>query len=87
MRYRTFRNLGLPVGSGFVTIEGTTAEILPPSCWPTLRMPFTHGHSRAVAELAEAAGEKLGMPSTDVRALRWSGLVHDLGELAVPVST
>jgi HD-GYP domain-containing protein (c-di-GMP phosphodiesterase class II) len=52
-----------------------------------LRMPFTHGHSRAVADLAEAAGEHLGMPAADVRALRWSGLVHDLGELAVPVST
>ena len=52
-----------------------------------MRMPFTHGHSRAVADLAEAAGQKLGMPTADVRALRWSGHVHDLGELVVPVST
>ncbi|MEO7036188.1 MAG: HD domain-containing phosphohydrolase [Polyangiaceae bacterium] len=52
-----------------------------------MRMPFTLGHSRAVADLAEAAGEKLGMPAADVRALRWSGHVHDIGELVVPVST
>jgi HD-GYP domain-containing protein (c-di-GMP phosphodiesterase class II) len=52
-----------------------------------MRLPFTHGHSRAVADLAEAAGQTVGLPSADVRALRWSGHVHDLGELAVPVST
>jgi HD-GYP domain-containing protein (c-di-GMP phosphodiesterase class II) len=52
-----------------------------------MRMPFTHGHSRAVAELVEAAGRKIGMPAADVRALRWSGCVHDIGELVVPVAT
>jgi HD-GYP domain-containing protein (c-di-GMP phosphodiesterase class II) len=52
-----------------------------------MRMPFTLGHSRAVADLAEAAGQKLGMPASDIRALRWSGHVHDIGELVVPVST
>lgn len=52
-----------------------------------MRMPFTQGHSRAVAELAEAAGRQMGMPEADVRALRWAGLVHDIGELAVPVAT
>jgi HD-GYP domain-containing protein (c-di-GMP phosphodiesterase class II) len=52
-----------------------------------LRMPFTHGHSRAVAELAEEAGRQIGLPNPDVRALRWSGCIHDIGELVVPVST
>jgi HD-GYP domain-containing protein (c-di-GMP phosphodiesterase class II) len=52
-----------------------------------IRMPFTHAHSRAVAELAEAAGRRIGMPAVDARALRWAGLVHDLGELMVPVAT
>lgn len=52
-----------------------------------MRMPFTHGHSRAVAELAAAAGRESGLPEADIRALRWSGCVHDIGELVVPVST
>ena len=52
-----------------------------------MRMPFTFGHSRAVAALAEAAGKRLGLPADDLRALRWAGLTHDLGELSVPVST
>jgi len=52
-----------------------------------MRMPFTHGHSRAVADLAEAAAYHMGLPATDVRNVRWAGLVHDIGELSVPVST
>jgi HD-GYP domain-containing protein (c-di-GMP phosphodiesterase class II) len=52
-----------------------------------MRMPFTHGHSRAVAELAEAAGREIGLPAADIRTVRWAGLVHDIGELVVPVAT
>jgi HD-GYP domain-containing protein (c-di-GMP phosphodiesterase class II) len=52
-----------------------------------MRMPFTFGHSRAVASLAEAAAKRLGLPASDVRALRWAAYAHDLGELTVPVST
>jgi HD-GYP domain-containing protein (c-di-GMP phosphodiesterase class II) len=52
-----------------------------------MRMPFTFGHSRAVARLAGAAGAGMGLPEDDVRAIRWAGYVHDIGELAVPVST
>lgn len=52
-----------------------------------MRMPCTLGHSRAVAELAEAAGRQIGLPASDVRALRWAGCIHDIGELVVPVST
>ena len=52
-----------------------------------MRMPFTFGHSRAVAELAGAAGKHLGLPASDIRAVRWAACTHDIGELAVPVST
>ena len=52
-----------------------------------MRMPFTHGHSRAVADLAEKAAGYMGLPESDARSVRWAGLVHDIGELSVPVST
>ena len=52
-----------------------------------MRMPFTFGHSRAVARLAGAAGGCMGLPEDDIRAIRWAGYIHDIGELAVPVST
>jgi HD-GYP domain-containing protein (c-di-GMP phosphodiesterase class II) len=52
-----------------------------------MRMPFTFGHSRAVAALGEAAGRCMGLPAADIRAIRWAAYAHDIGELAVPVST
>ena len=52
-----------------------------------MRMPFTFGHSRAVAELAAAAAKQTGLPPSDIRYIRWAAYTHDIGELAVPVST
>jgi HD-GYP domain-containing protein (c-di-GMP phosphodiesterase class II) len=52
-----------------------------------MRMPFTFGHSRAVAALAETAAKRAGLPAADQRAVRWAAYTHDIGELAVPVST
>src|SRR5215470_13840310 len=52
-----------------------------------MRMPFTFRHSRAVASLAAAAARHLGLPASDIRDVRRAAYVHDIGELAVPVST
>ncbi|MBI2717342.1 MAG: HD domain-containing protein [Rhizobiales bacterium] len=52
-----------------------------------MRMPFTYGHSRAVAALAAAAAKHMGLPASDIRDVRWAAYTHDIGELAVPVST
>ncbi len=48
-----------------------------------LKSPYTLGHSVAVADLAEAAGVKLGLESAELRKLRLAGLVHDFGRLGV----
>jgi HD-GYP domain-containing protein (c-di-GMP phosphodiesterase class II)/DNA-binding CsgD family transcriptional regulator len=48
-----------------------------------LKSPFTLGHSQAVAELAAAAGEQLGLPVEEVVALRRAGLVAGFGRLGV----
>ncbi|HEV8297566.1 MAG TPA: HD domain-containing phosphohydrolase [Acidimicrobiales bacterium] len=48
-----------------------------------LKSPYTLGHSRAVAELASAAGSMLGLPDDEVRTLYRAGLVHDFGRLGV----
>src|SRR5204863_118537 len=49
-----------------------------------LKSPFTVGHSGAVARLVQAAGEQAGLPAADAVALGRSGLLHDLGMVAVP---
>jgi DNA-binding CsgD family transcriptional regulator len=48
-----------------------------------LKSPFTLGHSVAVAELAEEAGRRLGLPPEQVLALRRAGFVHGFGRLGV----
>jgi HD-GYP domain-containing protein (c-di-GMP phosphodiesterase class II) len=52
-----------------------------------MRMPFTFGHSRAVASLAAAAAKRMTLPAADIRDVRWAAYTHDLGELTVPVAT
>ena len=48
-----------------------------------LKCPFTLGHSRAVAELAENAGKCAGLPQDEIDILRRAGFVHDLGRIGV----
>jgi HD-GYP domain-containing protein (c-di-GMP phosphodiesterase class II) len=48
-----------------------------------LKSPYTLGHSAAVAELAAAAGNALGLSAPDVRALRRAALVHAFGRLGI----
>jgi HD-GYP domain-containing protein (c-di-GMP phosphodiesterase class II) len=48
-----------------------------------LKSPYTLGHARAVADLAGAAGNHLGMDEGERRMLRRAGLVHDLGRMGV----
>lgn len=49
-----------------------------------LKSPYTIGHSRAVADLAQAAARIYGLPPAEVQTLHRAGLVHDLGRLGVP---
>ncbi len=46
--------------------------------------PSTEGHTRRVAALAVAIGERLGQPEGRLRQLALGGLLHDMGKLSVP---
>ena len=48
-----------------------------------VKSPYTIGHSRNVAELADGAARHLDLPAGDVTAVRRAGLVHDVGRLGV----
>jgi HD-GYP domain-containing protein (c-di-GMP phosphodiesterase class II)/DNA-binding CsgD family transcriptional regulator len=48
-----------------------------------LKSPWLLGHSRGVAELAEAAAGTLGLDVGEVAAIRRAGLFHDLGRVGV----
>lgn len=49
-----------------------------------LKSPFMHGHSAAVAEIAEAAATNLGLAQHEVVSVRRAGLLHDLGRTGIP---
>jgi HD-GYP domain-containing protein (c-di-GMP phosphodiesterase class II) len=48
-----------------------------------LESPWLAGHSRGVAALACAAGERMGLGGADCVRVRHAGLLHDLGCIAV----
>jgi HD-GYP domain-containing protein (c-di-GMP phosphodiesterase class II) len=48
-----------------------------------LKSPYFLGHSRAVGDLAGAAGGRLGLNDGEVRTLRRAGFAHDLGRLGI----
>jgi HD-GYP domain-containing protein (c-di-GMP phosphodiesterase class II) len=48
-----------------------------------LKSPWLREHSTGVAELAEAAAWRMGLPAASVTALRRAALAHDLGRVGV----
>ncbi len=44
---------------------------------------YTAGHSRRVTEIAVAIGEEMGLTADCLEDLRWGGLLHDVGKIAV----
>jgi HD-GYP domain-containing protein (c-di-GMP phosphodiesterase class II)/DNA-binding CsgD family transcriptional regulator len=51
-----------------------------------IKTPYALGHSRAVAALAAAAVRRAGLPQADAVDLYRAGLVHDVGQVAVPAA-
>jgi HD-GYP domain-containing protein (c-di-GMP phosphodiesterase class II) len=51
-----------------------------------LKSAFTAEHSRRVASLGSAAAQRCGLDEPTVRLVRWAGLVHDIGRVALTAS-
>jgi HD-GYP domain-containing protein (c-di-GMP phosphodiesterase class II) len=49
-----------------------------------LKAPYSAGHSRGVAEIAENAGRSVGLNDREVASLRRAALLHDIGKAGVP---
>jgi PAS domain S-box-containing protein len=49
-----------------------------------VRDPYTSGHQQRVAKLAVAIATKMKLPKPSLDAIRFSGVIHDLGKICVP---
>ncbi|HEY9856447.1 MAG TPA: HD domain-containing phosphohydrolase [Stenomitos sp.] len=49
-----------------------------------VRDPYTAGHQRRVAQLAEAIARELGLPEDQIQGLQLAGIVHDIGKIQIP---
>ncbi len=63
-------------------LVGETLEVLMDAV--EAKDPYTHAHSRAVAELAFRLVEAMQCPHNEKTAIRIAGLVHDVGKIGVP---
>lgn len=50
------------------------------------RDPYTRGHCERLAQMSSRLGMRLRLQDEDIKALRWAGIVHDVGKVAVPDS-
>lgn len=48
------------------------------------RDPYTAGHGRSVAYIAEAIGKKLNLPAEQIEGISIGGLIHDVGKISTP---
>jgi putative nucleotidyltransferase with HDIG domain len=48
------------------------------------RDPYTAGHQRGVAELAQAIGQEMGLEQKVVEGLYVGGIIHDIGKISIP---
>jgi len=48
------------------------------------RDPYTAGHMKRVADLAQAIATEMGLNSEQVEGIRVAALIHDLGKISVP---
>ena len=45
---------------------------------------YTADHARSIAELAVEVGREMGLPESAIEDLRYGGIFHDIGKIAVP---
>ncbi len=49
-----------------------------------MRDPGTAGHQKRVANVARAIATEMGLPAGTIEAVRFAGVVHDVGKTSIP---
>ena len=80
-RARTEKNLKTGVERLKRSLEKTIIAI---AAVTEIRDPFTAGHQKRVARLADAIAEEMGLSQARSERLRLAAMVHDIGKIHVP---
>jgi diguanylate cyclase (GGDEF)-like protein/putative nucleotidyltransferase with HDIG domain len=65
------------IESSFMTTLGTLCDVL------EAKDSYTADHSGTVADLSERVAARMGLEGDEVRAVRYAGLLHDIGKVGV----
>jgi len=49
-----------------------------------MRDPYTAGHQRHVAQLAEATAREMNLSDDEIKGVHFAALIHDIGKISVP---
>ncbi|MDD8020599.1 MAG: HD domain-containing protein [Acidobacteriota bacterium] len=49
-----------------------------------MRDPYTAGHQRRVAQLAEAMAREMNLPEIKIEAIKFAAQIHDIGKIYIP---
>lgn len=66
-----------------LTDEELDSACLAMADFADMKLPYTGGHSRAVAELAREAARKAGLPRVEASDVYRAALLHDIGQTAI----
>ena len=80
-RERAEKDLSNSVKTLRKTLNGTIQAI---ASIVERRDPYTAGHQKRVAQLAQAIAEEMGLSEHQIEGIRMSGLIHDIGKMAIP---
>ena len=80
-REKAEKNLNSSVKRLRKTLNGTIQTI---ASIVERRDPYTAGHQRRVAQLAQAIAKEMGLSEHQIEGILMSGLIHDIGKMAIP---
>ena len=66
-----------------LTEEGLDRALEAIADFSDIKSPFTLGHARGVAQLAERAARSFGLPDADVNLIRRAALIQDVGRMGI----
>ena len=83
----TLRDRSAALAESYAALERHTLETVESlNATVDAKDPYTAGHSARVQRVALGIGRELGLPPDAMDALRWGGLFHDIGKIAIPDS-